>query len=145
MILLGRIGTGKPAHEQPKKRVTTMKKNFSLFLMLALVVTLAGSAFAAGKKYSVTIPENTTVNGTELKAGDYKVELTGTGDNVQVNFLKGKQTVASAPAKLVENDPNATRDSVIVRKGKPSTLEALQFGSQRQTVQISAGGSATGQ
>ena len=51
-----------------------MKTSKSLFLGLALL--LATSAFAANKG-SLTVQEPMTVNGTQLKPGDYKVQWDG--------------------------------------------------------------------
>ncbi len=74
-----------------------------------VVTTLAGallfsaSAFAGnGNKGNLRLVEKTTLEGKQLNAGDYKIEWEGTGPNVQVNILQGKQTVATAPAHLVE-------------------------------------------
>jgi hypothetical protein len=39
------------------------------------VCLLAGMAFAGDKSFTITLPQTTTVGGTELKAGDYKCEL----------------------------------------------------------------------
>ena len=58
-------------------------------LVLGLALTLASSAFAASKA-NLTLNNPTSVNGTKLKPGDYKLEWDGTGPNVGVRF-QGKK------------------------------------------------------
>ena len=53
--------------------------------------------------------------GTTLKAGDYKVEWEGSGPEVQVSILRGKNIVAKVPAKLVDLDKNAPNDAAVVK------------------------------
>jgi len=75
-----------------------------------LSITLLGgallfsvSAFAGGgNKASLHLPEKVTVEGKALDPGNYTVEWEGTGPDVQVHILKGKETVATIPARLVE-------------------------------------------
>jgi hypothetical protein len=43
------------------------------------------------------------VGSTQLKAGDYKAIWDGTGKDVQVKILQGKNVVATVPAKLVDD------------------------------------------
>jgi hypothetical protein len=65
-----------------------IKKLISSFGVLALAVASADTT------YKVTFHQPSVVNGTELKPGDYKVELK---DNTAV-ITKGKQSV-EAPVK----------------------------------------------
>ena len=124
-----------------------MKKSGSIILVLFLVAASAVSAFAGGNHQNVTLTKPAVINGTELKPGDYKVQWTGSGDAVQVSFLQGKTTIATAPAKLIENDPSVYSDSVIVRKGADGSriLGGLQFGSKKQSLMFESNGSTTGQ
>ena len=70
-------------------------------LVMALALLLASSAFAATKG-SLQIGNPVTVNGTTLKPGDYKVQWEGSGPNVEVSILQGKNVVAKAPAHVVD-------------------------------------------
>ncbi|HXZ79096.1 MAG TPA: hypothetical protein VEG30_04145 [Terriglobales bacterium] len=81
-----------------------MKTKFAqITVLLTLVFALTAVSMAAGKNSaSVNIPNTAKVGDTQLKPGDYKVEWDGTGPDVQVSFLQGKNTVATAPAKLVQ-------------------------------------------
>lgn len=60
-----------------------MLKNITLLLLAA------GLAVAAGSTYKVTLFQPSVVAGTELKPGDYKLELQGT----RVAIKSGKQVV----------------------------------------------------
>jgi hypothetical protein len=46
-----------------------------VFFVFALVAAVAGSIPAAGPVYRVTLTEPASVNGTALKAGEYKVAV----------------------------------------------------------------------
>ena len=63
--------------------------------MDGLALLLASSAFAATKG-ELTLLNPATVNGTNLKAGDYKLQWDGTGTDVQVTFLQGKTVIAKS-------------------------------------------------
>ena len=68
-------------------------------LVMGLAVLLASSAFAATKA-SLTLQNPTTINGTKLKAGEYRLEWDGSGPNVEVSIVKGKKEIAKVPAKV---------------------------------------------
>lgn len=76
--------------------------------MLFLVPALA----FAGPKNSGDIKLNQTVQvgGTQLAPGEYKLTWEGSGSGATVNFIEGRKTVATAPARLV-NKP--TRQDAI--------------------------------
>jgi hypothetical protein len=61
--------------------------------------------------------ENVTVEGTQLMPGDYKVEWSGSGPDVKVNILKGKETVATVPARIVSESASNNQDGYIVKPG----------------------------
>jgi hypothetical protein len=57
-------------------------------LMMGLALLLASSAFAATKA-SLTLQNPATINGTKLKAGEYRLEWDGSGPNVEVSITQG--------------------------------------------------------
>ena len=73
---------------------------YTAILALMLVVPVALLA-APKNSASVTFPEAVTINGTQVPAGDYRVQWQGTGPAVEASILHGKQVVATAPATLV--------------------------------------------
>ena len=79
-------------------------------LVMGLALLLASSAFAATKA-NLTLQNPTTVNGTKLKPGDYKLEWDGSGPNVEVSIMQGKKVLAKVPAKswICKHLHNTTR------------------------------------
>ncbi len=59
---------------------------------LLFVCLMAGMAFASAKSYTVTFFEPSVIGGTELKAGDYKVEL----QDQKLVIKHGKDTTEAA-------------------------------------------------
>src|SRR5271167_144548 len=77
-----------------KEKGAVMKfATVSKSVVLGLALLLASSAFAATKA-SLQLSNPVTLNGTTLKAGDYKVQWDGDGPNVEVSFRQGKNVVA---------------------------------------------------
>lgn len=65
-----------------------------LFCLATLSLGIANAA-----TYDVTLPDNVSVGKTQLKAGDYKVEIQGD----KAVFTIGKKSV-QVPATLAKND-----------------------------------------
>lgn len=80
-----------------------MVKNVLLgFATAALAVASAASS------YNVTFYQPVTINGAELKAGDYKLEIKG--DNMAV--IKQGKSVTEAPVKVETENQKFSRSSV---------------------------------
>jgi hypothetical protein len=80
-------------------------RSTSLFVCAMLLVPAL--AFAAEKKSAnVQIDQPVTVAGTQIAPGQYHLTWEGNDQDVTVTFLKGKKTVATAPAKLVNTASN---------------------------------------
>ena len=97
-------------------------------LVMGLALLLASSAFAASKA-NLTLQHPTTVNGTTLKPGDYKLEWDGSGPNVEVSIIQGKNVVTKVPAKVVDLSSPAQNSAAIVTKKNDgtSTLAGARF------------------
>jgi len=95
-----------------------MKGSKSLFLGLALL--LATSAFAANKG-SLQIQEPTSVNGTKLAPGDYKIEWDGTGPSVELSIKQGKKLITKVPAHVVDLNRPAQNDAAVVKNSEDGT------------------------
>jgi hypothetical protein len=89
-------------------------------LIMGLALLLASSAFAATKA-ELTLRNPTTVNGTKLKAGDYKLQWDGSGPNVEVSILQGKTVVAKVPAKLVDLQAPAQYTAALLKSNDDGT------------------------
>ena len=97
-------------------------------LVMGLALLLASSAFAATKA-NLVLNNPTTLNGTKLKAGEYKLEWDGTGPNVEVSVLQGKKVVAKVPAKVVDlSTPSQNNAAVVTTNSDGSTsLAGVRF------------------
>ena len=84
-------------------------------LVLGLALMLASSALALSKG-NLELSDAVTLNGTTLKAGEYKVQWEGSGPNVEVSILKGKNVVATAQAHVVELQSPSSSDAALDRK-----------------------------
>jgi len=97
-------------------------------LVLGLALLLTCNAFA-GTKANLQLSNPVTLNGTTLKPGDYKVQWEGSGPNVEVSILQGKNVVAKVPAHVVELPTAAPNDAAITKTNDsgPNTLAGLRF------------------
>jgi len=84
------------------------------------VATLALGIASAASNYSVTLPSDATAGSTQLKAGDYKVQVEGN----QATFKQGKDAI-SVPVS-VENNAKAYQFNQIETQN--STLESIAIG-----------------
>ncbi len=88
---------------------------------LLLCLVAVGTAFAsAASRYSIHLNQTVTVSGTELKAGDYKLEING--DKAMITG--GKQSV-EATVKVEENGEKyqATTVRILAADGKNKLSE----------------------
>ncbi len=100
-------------------------------LLLGLALTLATSAFAANKG-SVQFNDPVTVNGKQVAAGEYNLTWDGSGPNVELNILKGKNVVATVPARMVDLDRAAATNSIVtVSDGGQKSLTEIRFSGKK--------------
>jgi hypothetical protein len=79
-----------------------MKATKLFTLLVGSSLLLSGSAFAGNSnKKTLHLYESVTLEGQQLQPGDYRFEWSGTGPDVKVDILKGKETVASVSARIV--------------------------------------------
>lgn len=106
-------------------------------LFLGLAVTLASSAFAATKA-DLTLQNPATVNGTTLKAGDYKLQWDGTGPNVEVSIMQGKKVVAKFPAKVVDLSSAPANNSALIKLNDDGTrsLAGARFAGKKTGIDL---------
>jgi len=117
-------------------KFTTVSKS----LVMGLAVLLASSAFAASKG-SLEIRNPTVVNGTTLKPGEYKLEWDGTGPNVEVSVMQGKNVIAKVPAKLVELSSPAQNTAAVVQKNTDgsNSLTGARFEGKKYSLELGEG------
>jgi len=117
-------------------------------------VTLIGAfsllpvaVFAANiNKKTLHLYENVTVQGKQLAPGDYKIEWSGTGPAVKVNILKGGETVATTPARMVSQAESNDQDGYALKTGKDGSryLSQVFFSGEKYDLNIGQGSRANG-
>jgi len=109
-------------------------------LVLGLALLLASSAFAATKA-NLQLSNPVIVNGTTLKAGDYKVQWEGSGPNVELSILQGKNVLAKVPAHLVELQSAASNDAAVTRQNAsgPNSLAGIHFQGKKTALELGDG------
>jgi hypothetical protein len=110
--------------------------------MLAVVASgLTLGAFAKDKNEAkFTLSDPAVLGSTQLKPGDYKAQWDGTGPEVQVKILKGKEVIATAPAKLIDKQ-NASGTNAVTfgTGGSVRSLDQVDFNSGKQSLVFNSG------
>jgi len=115
--------------------------------LLAGIILLAGSAFAANNKGSFELFHPTAVGGTQLAPGVYDVHWEGSGDQVQLNILQGKKTIASTSARIVQVATPSDDNNAIVNKNSDGSmsLKQINFRGKKFALEVTGeGGGAAG-
>jgi hypothetical protein len=114
-------------------KFATVSKN----LVVGLALTLASSAFAASKA-NLTLNNPTSINGTKLKAGDYKLEWDGSGPNVEVSIMQGRKVVTKVPAKIIDLEKASSNDAALLKQnGDGSTsLAGARFQGKKYALEL---------
>jgi hypothetical protein len=103
-------------------------------LLSVLAVLSPLGAYARDKNQrSVDIPDAVQVGGTQLEPGHYKLQIQGSGPDVQVTFLQNGKTVATVPGKLKTNDNEVTQDSIVTDTAK-KTLDEIHFRRDKESL-----------
>ncbi|MGC1088550.1 MAG: hypothetical protein WA894_08950 [Candidatus Acidiferrum sp.] len=123
-------------------------------LLIGSSLLLPASILAANTvKKSLHLYDEVTVNGTQLAPGDYRVEWSGSGPEVKLDIMKGRETVATAPARVVSEPESNSQDGYALKPGKDGTQRLAQvfFSGERYDLSIlpsspagSSGSSSTG-
>jgi len=116
------------------------RKSIMTALVIAAAVVLATSAFAT----NITVSQPMTLNGKQVAPGQYKVVYTGSGSDVQVNLLQGKNTVATAPARIEELGNKARFDAVVTDDaGGNHAIKQIMLGGKKQVLVFEGSGGGT--
>ena len=102
-------------------------------LVMGLALLLASSAFA-GTKATVNLLSPTSVSGTTLKPGEYKLEWEGTGPNVEVSIMQGKNVFAKVPAKVVDLSSPAPNSAAILARRDDGSSNSRRCSLRRQEI-----------
>jgi hypothetical protein len=108
-------------------------------LLLGLALLLARSGFAANKG-SLQVDNPVTINGKPLAAGEYTVKWDGAGPNVELNIMKGKNVVATVPARMLDLEQSPVRDSIItsVNSEGHKSVNEIRFSGKKYAFAVNA-------
>jgi len=100
---------------------------------------LATSGFAANKG-SLQVDNPVTINGKPLAAGEYTVKWDGAGPNVELNIMKGKNVVATVPARMLDLEQSPVRDSIItsVNSEGHKSVNEIRFSGKKYAFAVNA-------
>ena len=101
-------------------------KNNSFFRSIALLaaIALAVPAFAKPFAKTINITQNAKLGKSELRAGEYRMEIEGTKATVQ----KGKQVVAESEGRWEDRSTKATYNSLLL--GENGQVKEVRFAGQ---------------
>jgi len=106
-------------------------------VVMGLALLLSSSAFAATKA-SLQLNNPVLVNGTTLKPGEYKVQWEGSGPNVELSIMQGKNVLAKVPAHVVDLQTPSQNDAAVTRKNDsgPNTLAGVRFQGKKFAIEL---------
>jgi hypothetical protein len=106
-------------------------------MAVGLALLVATNTFAA-EKGTLQVTHPLTVNGTQLKAGDYKVQWEGTGPNVELSIIQGKNVVAKTPAHVVDLSRASDNSAAVVKNNGDGTssLSGLRFQGKKIALEL---------
>jgi hypothetical protein len=117
-------------------------------LLFGSALLFAGSVLAgpAANKKTIHLPESVVVEGKTLAPGDYKIEWTEPGPNVQVTISQGKSALVTVPAHVVAlNGSNvATSYSTSTSQDGSKTLTQVSFGGTKYQLELAPASAAVG-
>jgi len=116
-----------------------MKISRSLTAFAASLV-LAGAVFAANAAQGkLRLYDSVSVQGKQLAPGNYKVEWSGNGPDVQVTIFSGKDTIATLPAKVVPTTAKNSENgySAIKQADGSNDLQTIFFQGKTFELQVS--------
>jgi hypothetical protein len=100
------------------------------FLILALAVGFAGSVPGVGS-YKITLLQSCVLKGTDLKAGEYRLNLA----NDKVTIINGKQSVeVPVVVETAEQKYDSTAIRYTDQGGKPNITEIRLGGTKTRLV-----------
>ena len=104
-----------------------MKVSKLLPILFSAALLLSSSAFAReANKTTLHLGEKVIVQGQSLNSGDYTVEWSGNGPDVQVTILQGKQSVATLSGRLAdEAAPNYPETAYGTHEGQDGSRSLI--------------------
>jgi hypothetical protein len=109
--------------------------------LLTILMTVPVALFAKSDSARVNLDKPMIVAGQKVPAGNYDVKWTGNGPAVQVQFLKNKKVMATAPAKLI--DKKSPYDNAVETQTKNGSQVLTAIDRSNMTLKFGQNASAT--
>lgn len=121
-----------------------MKLLINGLMVACLLVTLASAtAFGNTRKSNIAFSTDTTVNGTVVKKGDYKVVFDD--QSSELSIFKGAKLIAKTSARLEKRDQKARGTQVqTILEGMDQKLVSITFGGSYENVVVGQAGMQAG-
>ena len=108
----------------------------SVGILLFSASLWAADTMPSASRNSIELPFAVNVAGTQLQSGKYRVEWTGTGDQVEVKFYRGSKEVASTHANLVKDGTSYDNLSYSGGENGTKSLTQMSFGKQKCSLNL---------
>jgi hypothetical protein len=110
-----------------------MKGSRLSYCVSAGIILLSSTAVFAANRGSLLIPEQVSVNGQSLAAGEYQVKWDGDGPNIDLRILRDGKVVTTLPAHTIELQRKDAENSVLIKKNDDGTesLSEIHFGGRK--------------
>ena len=111
----------------------------TISILFAGSLLLCATAFAAKtSKKTMHLYEKAKLEGKVLNPGDYQVEWSGTGPNVELNIIQGRDTLATVPARVVAENTANENDGYVLEPAKNggSLIEEIFFSGAKYELRI---------
>ena len=112
-------------------------------VLLVSVSAWAADATASTSRATLQLQDPMTVAGTQLQSGKYRVEWTGSGEQVEVKIYRGNKEVVATHAQLLKDDTSYDHLSYSVADKGTRVLTQLYFGKQKCALRLDSGSNAS--
>lgn len=116
-----------------------MQMSRASILLFAGSLLLPLVAFAANtNKKTMHLYEEAKIEGKLLTPGDYKVEWSGSGPNVELSIVQSNDTVIAVPAKIVAENTSNNQDGYVLQPAKSGgqAIEEIFFHGMKYDLQL---------
>ena len=115
-------------------------------IALSFALLLSTTSLFAASSGSMNLKQPVQLNGTQIKPGDYKVTWEGTGPDVTVSVMQGKNIVAKALAHVKELGKNVDANATLLQKQSDgsTSLNGLRFGGKKIALEFTEETAAAG-
>jgi len=115
----------------------------TISILFAGSLLLCATAFAAKtNKKTMHLYEKAKLEGNLLNQGDYQVEWSGTGPNVELNVVQGRDTLATVPARVVSENTSNEHEGYVLQPARNGgeSIEEIFFSGAKYDLKIQPAG-----